>query len=414
MYDLVVIGGGPAGMLGAATAGSSGLRVVLLEKNDVLGKKLHITGNGRCNVTNSRPMENFHKSIVNNGKFMYSSFTSFDNIRLINLMRSLGVVMKVENDDRVFPASDRSADVVGALIRHLRENHVEIKLNAEVREIMVIDGRVSGVVLKNGARIKCERILLAAGGMSYRHTGSTGDGYRMAGQLGHSIVEPRPALVPLVAGEDWVKDLRGVTLENVKVRASAGGRAAEQSGELLFTHFGLSGPAIINLSSYLSRNSIFPVEIQIDLLPCFSGEQLEERLRSCLEQNTGKHLKNALGDLLPRKIIPVIFAKAGLHPQKQADQVTRKDIDVLAHTMKNLTVIVNGLRPLNEAIITSGGVNTKEINPSTLESKIIKGLYFAGEIIDVDALTGGYNLQIAFSTGYLSGTSASLKKGKYL
>ncbi len=412
MYDLVVIGGGPAGMLGAATAGSSGLRVVLLEKNDVLGKKLHITGNGRCNITNSCPIENFQKSIVHNGKFMYSSFISFDNIRLINLMRSLGVVVKVENDDRVFPASDRSADVVGALIRHLRENHVDIKLNAEVREIMVIDGRVSGVVLKNGVRIKCGRVLLAAGGMSYRHTGSTGDGYRMAGKLGHSIVEPRPALVPLVAGEDWVKDLRGVTLENVKVRASAGGRAAEQDGELLFTHFGLSGPAIINLSSYLS--GIFPVEIQIDLLPRFTGEQLEERLRSCLEQNTGKHLKNALGDLLPRKIIPVIFEKAGLNPQKQVDQVTRKDIDVLIHTMKNLTVIVNGLRPLNEAIITGGGVDTKEINPSTLESKIIKGLYFAGEIIDVDALTGGYNLQIAFSTGYLSGTSASFKKGKYL
>ncbi|MCM1565299.1 MAG: NAD(P)/FAD-dependent oxidoreductase [Dehalobacter sp.] len=414
MYDLVVIGGGPAGMLGAAAAGSSGLRVVLLEKNDVLGKKLHITGNGRCNITNSRPIEDFHKSIVNNGKFMCSSFTSFDNLRLINLMRSLGVVMKVESDDRVFPASDRSADVVGALIRHLRENHVEIKLNAEVREIMVIEGRVSSVVLKNGVSIVCERVLLAAGGMSYRHTGSTGDGYRMAGQLGHSIVEPRPALAPLVAGEEWVKDLRGVTLENIKVRVSTGGRAAEQDGELLFTHFGLSGPAIINLSSYLSRNSIFPVEIQIDLLPRFSGEQLAERLRSCLEQNTGKHLKNALGDLLPRKIIPVIFEKAGLHPQKQADQVTRKDIDVLIQTMKNLTVIINGIRPLNEAIITSGGVDTKEINPSTLESKIIKGLYFAGEIIDVDALTGGYNLQIAFSTGYLSGISASLKKGKYL
>jgi hypothetical protein len=408
MYDLIVIGGGPAGMLGAATAGRNGLKVVLLEKNNVLGKKLHITGNGRCNVTSNDAIEDFQKSIVNNGKFMYSSFTSFDNVQLIKLMQSLGVSVKVERGNRVFPASEKSSDVVGALQRHLRENDVETRLNAEVKEIMVKDNRVSGVILKNGDRIKCDRVLLATGGMSYRQTGSTGDGYKMAKKLGHDIVAPRPALVPLITEENWVKNLRGITLENVVVRTLAGSRNVEQYGDLLFTHFGLSGPAVINLSSYLGRNPVFPVDIIIDLFPHISKEQLEDRLRICLDQNTGKYLKNALDDLLPRKMITVILVKAGLNSQGQVDQVSRKDIVVLAQALKNLTVIVNGLRPINEAIITSGGIDTKEINPSSLESKIIKGLYFAGEIIDVDALTGGYNLQIAFSTGYLSGASAAL------
>ncbi|MDD4334364.1 MAG: NAD(P)/FAD-dependent oxidoreductase [Desulfotomaculaceae bacterium] len=407
MYDLIVIGGGPAGMMGAATAGENGKKVLLLEKNAVLGKKLRITGNDRCNITNSGPIDDFQKNIINNGKFMYSSFATFDNVRLINLMRSLGVSMKVEKSNRVFPASDRSTDVVDALRRHLRENNVEIRLNAAVKDVMVEGVRVSGVILKRGDSIKCSRVLLATGGLSYRQTGSTGDGYRMAKMLGHSIIEPQPALAPLLTGENWVKDLQGVTLENVKVRAAVGSRQARQQGDLLFTHFGLSGPVIINISSYLSRNATFPLEIKIDLLPHFSTEQLTERLYVCLEQNKGKYLKNVFGDLLPQKMIPSIFEKAGLNQQKQVDQAGRKDIDQLTRTIKSLTVIVDGFRPINEAIITSGGIDTKEINPSTLESKMIKGLYFAGEIIDVDALTGGYNLQIAFSSGYLGGVSAA-------
>ncbi|MDD2554627.1 MAG: NAD(P)/FAD-dependent oxidoreductase [Desulfotomaculaceae bacterium] len=405
MYDLIVIGGGPAGMMGAATAGARGKKVLLLEKNDILGKKLRITGNGRCNLTNSSPIDDFSQSIVNNGKFMYSAFAAFDNVGLINLMQSLGVSMKVEKGNRVFPASDRSADVVDALGRRLRQNNVEIRLNAAVKEIMVSDSRVGGVVLEDGVNIKCGRVLLATGGMSYRQTGSTGDGYRMAKMHGHSIIEPRPALAPLLTGERRFKDLQGVTLENVQVRAAVGSRQAEQQGELLFTHFGLSGPAIINISSYLSRKATFPLEIKIDLLPHFSTEQLAERLYQCLAQNKGKYFKNALGGLLPQKMILLLFEKAGLNPQKQVDQAGRKDVDQLARTIKSLTVIVSGFRPINEAIITSGGINTKEINPSTLESKKIKGLYFAGEIMDVDALTGGYNLQIAFSSGYLSGAS---------
>jgi predicted Rossmann fold flavoprotein len=408
MYDLIVIGGGPAGMMAAATAGKNGLKVTLLEKNDILGKKLYITGNGRCNVTNNAPIGDFQKKVVNNGKFLYSSFASFSNAQLINLMQSLGVNVKVESGNRVFPSSDRAADVVGALQNYLRENDVEVRLNAPVREIKVIDSRVSGVVLKNGDIINGSRVLLAAGGMSYRQTGSTGDGYRMVKMLGHNIVETRPALVPLITREKWTKNLKGITLENVKLQALAGVRVIEQYGDLLFTHFGLSGPVILDLSSYLNRYAKFPVMISIDLLPLYTMEQVEERLYSCLKQNAGKYLKNALGDLLPRKIIPAVFEITGLNPQKQVGQVTRVDAAQLLQTLKGLTVNISGTRPMNEAIITSGGIDTKEINPSTLESKIIKGLYFAGEIIDVDALTGGYNLQIAFSTGYLSGFSAAL------
>lgn len=408
MYELIVIGGGPAGMLGAATAGENGLKVVLLEKNDVLGKKLYLTGSGRCNVTSSEAIDNFPNSVVNNGKFMYSAFTAFSNLQLINLMLAQGVSVKVEKNNRVFPASDKSADVVGALQKLMRENHVEIRLNAAVEEIMVKDSRVSGVVLKNGSIIKGSRVLLAAGGISYRQTGSTGDGYRMVKKLGHNIIEPRPALVPLITGEKWIKSLQGITLENVRVKALVGRRAAEQHGDVLFTHFGLSGPAILNLSSYLGRHPKFPVKIEIDLLPLSSMEQVEDRLLSCLKQKGSKQLKNVLGDLLPQKMIPVIFEIAGLDPRRQAGQVTSVDITLLARTLKGLPVTVTGTRPINEAIITSGGIDTREINPSTLESKIIRGLYFAGEIIDIDALTGGYNLQIAFSTGYLSGLSASL------
>jgi predicted Rossmann fold flavoprotein len=408
MYKLIVVGGGPAGMLGAATAGKNGLKVALLEKNDTLGKKLYITGSGRCNVTNSGVIDDFPKSIVTNGKFMYSAFTAFSNLQLINLMDSLGVKVKVERNNRVFPASDRSADIVGALYKHLLKNQVEIRLNTGVREILVKDCQVCGVVLRDGSLMKGSRVILAVGGASYRQTGSTGDGYRMAKKLGHNIIEPRPALVPLMTAEKWIKDLQGITLENVRVQALTGRRIAEQQGEMLFTHFGLSGPAILNLSSYLSRHSKFPVKITIDLLPLPSLEQVEDTLRRCLKQNGGKHLKNALGGLLPQKMSPVIFEIADLDPRKLVSQVTRGDINLLARILKGLTVTVTGTRPLNEAIITSGGIDTKEINPSTLESKIIRGLYFAGEVIDVDALSGGYNLQIAFSTGYLSGLSASM------
>lgn len=410
MYDLIVIGGGPAGMLGAATAGGNGLKVVLIEKNNRLGKKLSLTGNGRCNVTNYGSMDDFQRNIVTNGKFLYSSLVSFDNHRLITLLHSLGVKVKVEQNNRVFPASDKSGDIVDAMHKYLRANNVELRFNTEVVEVTVRDNRVSGVLLGDNSRLEARKVLLATGGLSYRQTGSTGDGYKMAKNLGHTIVEPRPALVPLVTGDKWVGFLQGVALEKVKLQALIDKPETVQTGELLFTHFGVSGPAVLNLSSFLRKYSGFPAKVRIDLLPFFSSEHLEDHLRLSFKQNPGKLLKNTLGDLLPRRMIPVILGIAEIDLTKQVDQVGRRDMTRLTRTLKNLIININGTRPLNEAIVTGGGISTAEINPSTLESKKIGGLYFAGEVIDVDALTGGYNLQIAFSTGYLSGASAALRQ----
>jgi predicted Rossmann fold flavoprotein len=408
-YDLIVVGGGPAGMLGAAAAAEKGLKVVLLEKNEKLGKKLYITGKGRCNVTNNGDMDDFLRNITTNKKFLYSSLYSFSNQSLIELLHSLGVKTKVERGSRVFPVSDKSSDVIKALSRHLHENHVEVRLNTEVKRVTQEGSCTTGVMLRNGSLVKGQKVLLATGGLSYHQTGSTGDGYRMAGQLGHSVIEPKPALVPLVCKEKWAKDLQGLTLKNVSVSAVVNNRAVtEQFGELLFTHFGVSGPVILSISSYLKNYwSQAPVKLWVDLKPALSIEQLDMRLQRDFQTYQSKHLKNALDDLLPQRMIPVIIGLSGLDEHKQINQITRLERDKLAHTFKNITITATGTRPLAEAIVTSGGINTKEINSSTLESKLVKGLYFAGEVIDVDALTGGYNLQIAFSTGYLSGSSAA-------
>jgi predicted Rossmann fold flavoprotein len=407
MYDLIVIGGGPAGMLGAATAGANGLRVLLIEKNDRPGKKLSITGNGRCNVTNSGGTDDFQRNIVSNGRFLYGALAKFDNQRLIALLDLLGVKVKVEHSGRIFPVSDRAGDVVEALQKHLRANNVEIKFGARVTAVTVRDNQVRGVLLSDNGSWQARKVLLATGGLSYRQTGSTGDGYTMAKKLGHTIIEPRAALAPLVASDRWVKSLQGVRLEKVKIQALPETPGLEQTGELLFTHFGISGPAVLNLSSFLGRTG-YPVKVKIDLFPSLSKEQLAERLRLGFRQNTGKQLKNSLGELLPRRMIPVVLSLAGALPDKQVDQVSREELLALTETFKNIMLHIKETRPLNESIITGGGVSTAEINPSTLESKLVKGLYFAGEIIDVDALTGGYNLQIAFATGYLSGVSAAL------
>jgi len=380
----------------------------LLEKNEKIGKKLFITGKGRCNFTNYGDTDDFLNNITTNKKFLYSAFKSFNNHQLIGLLESLGVKTKVERGNRVFPETDKSSDVIRALQKYLQLNNVEIKLNTEVKRILVQEDQVTGVLLSNGKQITGEKVLIATGGMSYSQTGSTGDGYRMAQQLGHSIVEPKPALVPLVTREAWVRDLQGLSLKNVAVQAIINNKAkAEQFGEMLFTHFGVSGPIIISISSFLKEHLASPVKLKIDLKPALSNEQLDARLQRDFNKYEGKHLKNSLDDILPQRMIPVILELSGLDIHKQASQITKKERGILVHSLKNLYITVTGTRPLNEAIITSGGINVKEINSSTLESKIIKGLYFAGEVIDVDALTGGYNLQIAFSTGYLSGISSA-------
>lgn len=406
IYDLIVIGGGPAGMLGAAAAGEAGRKVLLLEKNPVLGKKLSITGNGRCNVTNIAEPGLFKSYIVTNSQFLSGSLSKFNSQRLVELLNGLGVPTKVEEGGRVFPASDNSRDVIGALEKHLRKNRVEIRLKTEVKQLMAVDGRVRGVLLADGSKIDGKNVLIATGGISYRQSGSTGDGYNMARALGHSIIQPRPALAPLVTAENWVRELQGLALEDVMVSALKQGRVvAREAGEMLFTHYGVSGPAILNLSSYLGKFSVSTMQLSLDLKPFISLEQLNIHLQVLFKKNAGKMIRNSLAAILPQRLVPVIIAKSGLDGQKQVDRVTRLERENLALTIKNMMINLKGTRSLNEAIITGGGINVKEINPSTMESKLVKGLYFAGEVMDVDALTGGYNLQIAFSTGYLCGIS---------
>ncbi|WP_031515966.1 NAD(P)/FAD-dependent oxidoreductase [Desulfofalx alkaliphila] len=409
-YDLAVIGGGPAGMMAAATAASNGLRVILLEKNEKLGKKLYITGKGRCNVTNYGDLEDFLNNVVSNRKFLYSAFNAFTNHQLLDLLHSFGVKTKVERGNRVFPASDKSSDIIKGFEKHLRKLGVDIRYHCPVKKILCTNSTVTGVLLQDNTKIYCPKVLIATGGLSYQNTGSTGDGYVMAGRLGHTLVEPKPALVPLVTKDQWPKEVQGLTLKNVNVKLLANKKVVqEQFGEMLFTHFGVSGPAILSLSSFLKNiNKAKEVKLSIDLKPALSPEQLDRRLLRDFEKYQKKQLKNALDDLLPKKLIPVVIRLAALNGDKPVDQVTKKERLSLAEILKGLILTVTGTRPINEAIVTSGGVKTGEINPSTLESKLVSGLYFAGEVIDVDALTGGYNLQIAFSTGYLAGLSAAL------
>jgi hypothetical protein len=406
-YDFVVIGGGPAGMMAAATAAKEGLKVLLTDKNEKPGKKLYITGKGRCNVTNYGELEDFINSITTNKKFLYSAFNNFNNHQLIALLNDFGVKTKVERGNRVFPESDKSSDIIKGFQRYLDKLQVTTMLNTEVKEIIAENNQIKGVLLNNNKTINCNSVLIATGGMSYKHTGSTGDGYRMAKELGHKIIEPKPALIPLVIAENWVKDLQGLALKNVSVTLNVGGKdITTQFGEMLFTHFGVSGPIILTTSSIMKDTKGTNRKLYIDLKPALTVEQLDKRIQRDFSKYTNKQVQNALDDLLPKRLIPIITGLTGLG-DKVVNQISKKERQALVETIKKLELTITGTRPINEAIVTSGGIKTNEINPSTMESKLVKGLYFAGEVIDVDAVTGGYNLQIAFSTGYLSGLSAA-------
>ena len=463
MSRVIVIGGGAAGMMAAAAAAECGGSVCLIEKNEKLGKKLFITGKGRCNVTNAGDADTFFENVRTNGKFLYSAFYKYDNRAVTEFLERAGCALKTERGDRVFPVSDHSSDVIGAFHRELKKRGVEILLNTEVRELVWDDdgsekagnytpearqeirkencqdskgegetreysadtskeesgfhARIRGVRLKNGKTLSADCCIVCTGGLSYPSTGSTGDGYRFARETGHGVEECSPSLVPFTIREKWCGRLMGLSLRNVSLCLKRGEKEIYRGfGEMLFTHFGVSGPLVLSASSYYGQIKKGKKEasgagpetrLYIDLKPALGSEQLDRRILRDFEENGKKQFKNALGKLFPAKLIPVMVELSGIPPEKSVNEITRQERRSLADLTKNLPLTVTGLGGYDEAVITRGGVSVKDVNPSTMESKRVKGLYFAGEVLDLDALTGGFNLQIAWSTGHLAGESAA-------
>ncbi len=408
MKKIVVIGGGAAGMMAAITAASSS-KVVLIEKNDRLGKKLFITGKGRCNLTNACDDSRFFSSVTTNSKFLYSAFYSFDNNMTIDFFEKAGLPVKVERGDRVFPVSDHSSDVIGVLKTLINRNtNIELMLNTRVSDILSEDGKISGVRINDDREIYCDAVILCTGGCSYPLTGSTGDGYQFAGRVGHSIADLNPSLVPFNLSDSFCKDAMGLSLKNVSLNISTGKKKifAEQ-GELLFTHFGISGPLVIKASAYMHRYLDKKLRLFIDLKPALSEDELDARILKDFNKYINKNFNNSLSDLLPLKLIAPVIERSGIDRYKKVHSISKEERMRLVRVIKEFELEFAGLRDFDEAIITKGGINVKEINPSTMESKLLPGLYFAGEVIDVDALTGGFNLQISWSTGRLAGLCAA-------
>ncbi len=413
MSSVIIVGGGAAGMMAAYAAAEHGHRVILLEQNEKLGKKLFITGKGRCNVTNACEKDELLDHVVSNPKFLYSAFYDFDNVQMMELLREAGCPLKVERGERVFPESDRSSDVIAALQRLLKQNRVDVRLHTKAAGLLVREGSICGVLLADGSQIAADAVVLATGGLSYPSTGATGDGYRMAVQLGHTVRECVPALVPLETRESWCAALQGLSLRNVSLAMYDGKKQVYQGfGEMLFTHFGISGPLVLSASSYYGKcKKKEEVICEIDLKPALSEEQLDRRILRDFEENINKGFKNALGGLYPAKLIPVMISLSGISPDKKVHDITKEERRALVQCTKRLRLSVAGLRDYDEAIITQGGIRVKEIDPSTMESRLVHGLYFAGELIDTDAVTGGFNLQIAWSTGHLAGSSIPAPDG---
>lgn len=406
MSKVLVIGGGAAGMFAAIFAAYNGNEVHLFEKNEKLGKKIYITGKGRCNITNASDMETLFQSVVTNSKFLYSSFYGYTNQDTIDFFERIGVKTKIERGNRVFPVSDHSSDVIAGLTRELRNLGVEIHLYSEVVKVVGKE-KFEYIELKNGQKVKGDACIVATGGFSYQTTGSTGDGYRFAKALGHEVTDILPALVPLVIKEDYVKELQGLSLRNVKATVLDGKKKLyEDFGEMLFTHFGVSGPLMLSASSYIaSKVKTKELKLIIDLKPALTFEQLDQRVLRDFDENINKQFKNAVQKLFPTKLIPVILAVCNIDPDKKVNLITKEERHQFVTLIKNFTFTIQGLRDFNEAIITKGGIKVKEINPTTMESKLVQNLYFVGEVLDLDALTGGFNLQIAWSTGYAAGSS---------
>lgn len=409
MSKVCVIGGGPAGMFAAIAAAEKGHAVTLYEKNEKLGKKLFITGKGRCNLTNACETAELFEKIPGNSKFLYSAIYGYDNYRVMDFFESRGLKLKTERGERVFPQSDHSSDVIKVLEKELRAQGVQIELNTEVEEVLREEDRVSGVQIRRGKKVEkkaCDAVIIATGGISYPQTGSTGDGYRFAKESGHGLTEAIPSLVPIILKEKEFLSLQGLSLRNVSLTIHLGKKKESYFGEMLFTHFGISGPLVLTLTAEYGRQLMKgKVGLELDLKPALSEKQLDLRLQRDFEKYINKDFRNALSDLLPAKLIPLIIDKSGIEPERKVHDITREERIALGELIKHLPMTAAGLRGFSEAIITKGGVRVKDIDASTMESKLVKRLYFAGEVIDVDAVTGGYNLQIAWSTGYLAGSS---------
>ncbi len=405
--EVIVVGGGAAGMMSALAAAGDGHRVQLIEKNEKLGKKLFITGKGRCNLTNACEQDLLFQQVMTNRKFLYSAFYAFNNEQTMDFFESIGLSLKVERGNRVFPASDHSSDVIRVLEKELRNRRVKIRLQTKLVQIMEENGSVCGVRLEDGTVLKADAVILALGGKSYPTCGADGDSWRFANALQIETAKAEPALVPLTVSEDFVKELQGLSLKNVKVSVFAGEKKLyEDFGELLFTHFGVSGPLILSASSHI-REEMYKQKIKllIDLKPALDEKQLDDRIRRDFEENQNRQFKNSLGKLLPAKLIPVILRFSGIEEEKRVNEITREERRHLVKLFKGMSLTINGNRGFAEAVITRGGICVKEMNPATMELKKHKGLYAAGEMLDTDALTGGFNLQIAWSTGYLAGSS---------
>lgn len=406
MSKVLVVGGGAAGMFAAIFAAYNGNEVHIFEKNEKLGKKLFITGKGRCNITNASDMETLFASVVTNSKFLYSSFYGYTNLDVIEFFERIGVRTKIERGNRVFPVSDHSSDVIVGLTRELQQLGVEIHLHTAVKRIVGKE-RFEYLELQNGTRVEGDACIVATGGFSYQTTGSTGDGYRFAKELGHQVTEILPALVPLTIKEWYAKELQGLSLRNVKASVYDDKKKLyDDFGEMLFTHYGVSGPLMLSASSYIGKKlKEKELKLVIDLKPALTTEQLDQRVLRDFEENMNKSFKNAIGKLFPTKLIPIMLELSGIDPDKKVNLISKEERQQFVSLIKNFTMTITGLRDFNEAIITKGGIKVKEINPSTMESKLVQGLYFVGEVLDLDALTGGFNLQIAWSTGYAAGNS---------
>lgn len=412
MSHVIVVGGGAAGMFAAIAAAKNGHQVTLYEKNEKLGKKIFITGKGRCNITNAADMEELFNAVVTNSKFLYSSFYGYTNQNVIDFFEDAGVPVKIERGNRVFPISDHSSDVIRALEREMKKVGVKVCLNTEVKSVEAEKDKFNKVVLKDTTTQTADACIVATGGLSYRSTGSTGDGFRFAENVGHKVTQCFPSLVPMETKEPWICELQGLSLRNVEAKILDGKKELYKDfGEMLFTHFGVSGPLIISASSYVGKKFMDKngqkkeLTLEIDLKPALTEEQLDQRVLRDFEENHNRQFKNAITKLFPTKLIPVMLELGGIDPEKKVNSIEKEERKQFVHLIKHFRMTLTGLRDYPEAIITKGGVNVKEIDPGTMESKLVKGLYFAGEVLDLDALTGGFNLQIAWSTGYAAGNA---------